>query len=202
MTEKSNSRCQIQKESQSAMWELTAERLQCCVVPHHHHVFLSLCLCPLRLSSSPSFFCPSLVISQGPGMGTARREVPTRLTLPACLSPFPLFFPLEVEHHRGVRFSAINCCLILIRQRAHTCPLDLERTHECVITRICQTYVCMQVITITFMACTPLLICTNSSEQKSNCPLLFLCEQLKWTHGMCAPESVSFFIYSLLIKAC
>lgn len=64
-------------------------------------------------------------------MGTARGEVPMRLKLRACLSPFSLFFLLEVEHHQGVRFTAINCCLIPKRQRMHTLTrLILRKTHK------------------------------------------------------------------------
>lgn len=68
----------------------------------------------LRLSSAPGAspqihpFFPHLVISQGAGMGASHGEVPMRLKLPACLFPFSLFFLLEVEHHQGVRFSAIQ----------------------------------------------------------------------------------------------
>lgn len=99
-------------------WPVTAEWLQCRVVPVCHHTSLCLSVPSTTPQVPPSF--PSLVISQDAGMGTARGEVPMRLKLRACLSPFSLFFLLEVEHHQGVRFTAINCCLIPKRQRMHT----------------------------------------------------------------------------------
>lgn len=99
-----------------------------CGTPPPPHMPLSLFV-PSTAPQVPAFF-PSLVISPGAGMWTARGEVPMRLKLRACLSLFSLFFLLEVEHHQGVRFSAINCRLIPKRQCAHALTLDLEKTRE------------------------------------------------------------------------
>lgn len=135
----------------------------------------------------PPFF-PSLVIRLGAGMGTARGEVPTRLKLPACLSPFSLFFLLEVEHHwRAVRFSAINCNPIRKRQSAHTCPRDLEK---CAPTRIRQIYIETQH--------TEALMCANASKQNV-CYCVCVCEreQLTWTFEMCVYLRECFCVYLL-----
>lgn len=95
-------------------------------------------------------FFPSFVISQGAGVGTARGVVPTTLNLPDCLSPFFLFFLLEVEHHRGVRFSAINCYLIPKRLHTHTLARLISRKHMRMSSYKNLSHIRREVITLTF----------------------------------------------------
>lgn len=86
-------------------------------------------LCPVRLlllQSFPFLSIPLLsarVQAWGP---PAERRPPGSSRVAAC-SPLSLFFLLEVEHHQGVRFTAINCCLIPKKTaRAHALMLDVE----------------------------------------------------------------------------
>lgn len=175
-------------------WPVTAEWRG---VPHRHNTRLSLSAPSAFPHVSPFF--PSLVISPGAGIGTARGEVPMRLKLPACLPPFSLFFLLEVEHHQGVRFSAINCCLIPKRQSVHTFTLD--HTWECVLTKICHTYADMEVITLTFWALdSQAWMCTNTSNRTfALCVCLSFHELLKWSYCVCTWEIVFVFIDKLVL---
>ena len=178
----SNCKCGSRKEEanksplkkgqwESAVWEWEQLNVTVlCGTSLPPHVFFSLCLRPLRLSASPqvpSFF-PSFVISQGAGAGTPRREVPTRLKLPACLSPFSLFFLFEVEHHRGVRFIVINCCLIPKIQHTHTLARLLWGKHMGKYSYKNMShmqYVDMQVITLMFRKSTSKNLWARVCEQ-------------------------------------
>lgn len=191
-------------------WAVTAEWLQCCVVPQRHHMCFFLCLCPLRISSGPSFLSIP-VISQGAGMGTARREVPRRLTLPAYLSPFSLFFLLEVQHHQG---GAIQCDKL----RSH--PKKTARTHSPAWSwENTRKYSYKNIPHICIHASNPADILSThpsidvhkhqqTAEQLSFAARAHACACVCATAikldlwNVCAPESVSVLIYSLLITAC
>lgn len=134
---------------------------------------------PLLLSPPqvPPLF-PSLVISPGAGIATACRAVPMRLKQHACLSSFSLFFLLEVEHHRGVRFCAINCHLIP-KEGSETGSQAWcrENTEDCILSGICSAHAC----TFSYMHQTLTCVYANIPATLCLCVHACLCVVFKLT---------------------
>ncbi|KAI3372057.1 hypothetical protein L3Q82_006918 [Scortum barcoo] len=91
--------------------------------------------------TGPPFF-PPRVISPGAGTGTARGEVPMRLKLPACLSPFSLFFLLEDTYRkRPVSIRTNSSTMIGDKGRHPWMQLNFNDVTYCVAKRYNEEHV-------------------------------------------------------------
>lgn len=127
----------MSKSGKSKRRAVAAQWPRRCV--ERHHMCLSVSSPPLRLFWVPPL-CPSLVISQGPGMGPPTEGCPWAshcLTLPSLCS-----FCSRLNTIRGLRFNVINCRLIprMAGVRIHTSwnsrLIMRKPTLECIHARI------------------------------------------------------------------